>query len=104
LGKPWRIPPAVDVPDLWRLCIADPARQNDSKHEINDTIVQGGKIVLSHLLYVDGQHVRIIVAETNEPGMRISIQKLREILKGGVERFEQPFEPMIPSENWEMLK
>jgi hypothetical protein len=73
-------------------------------HEINDVIVQDGKIVLSHLPFADGQHVRVIVAETSEPALRIPIRKVREILKGGVERFDDPFEPMIPSENWEMLK
>jgi len=73
-------------------------------HQINDAIVQGGQIVLSHLPFADGQRVRVIVAETNEPNGRIPIQKVREILKGGVARFDDPFEPMIPSENWEMLK
>lgn len=73
-------------------------------HEINDVIVQGGKIVLSHLPFADGQHVRILVAEADQTGQRASIQKVREILRGAVERFDEPFEPMIPSENWEMLK
>jgi hypothetical protein len=73
-------------------------------HEINDAIVQGGKVVLSHLPFADGQHVRIIVAESGEPVERISIQKVRELLKGGVERFDEPFEPMIPADDWEMLK
>ena len=73
-------------------------------HEINDAVVQGGKIVLSHLPFADGQHVRVTVAEAHESCQRMSIQKVRESLRGGVERFEEPFEPMIPSENWEMLK
>jgi hypothetical protein len=73
-------------------------------HEINDVIVQDGKIVLSHLPFADGQHVRVVVAEADVPRPRMSIQEIREILKGGVERFDDPFEPMIPSENWEMLK
>lgn len=73
-------------------------------HEINDAIVNGGKIVLSYLPFADGQHVRIIVAANDEPRKPISIQKVREILKGGVERFDEPFEPMIPCDDWEMLK
>jgi len=73
-------------------------------HEINDAIVQSGKVVLSHLPFADGQHVRIIVDEVIEPGKRMPIQQVREMLRGSVERFDDPFEPMIPSENWEMLK
>ena len=73
-------------------------------HEINDAIVQGGKIVLSQLPFADGQHVRIIVTETTTADQRLSIQEVRRILQGGVERFDDPFEPMIPSESWEMLK
>jgi hypothetical protein len=73
-------------------------------HEINDAIVQGGKIVLSQLPFIDGQHVRIIVAETGESNIRMPIHKVREILSGGVEHFDAPLEPMIPSENWELLQ
>jgi hypothetical protein len=73
-------------------------------HEINDAIVRDGKVILSHLPFADGQHVRILVAEADQTGKKIPIQKVREILKGGVERFDEPLEPMIPSEDWEMLK
>lgn len=74
-------------------------------HEIDDAVVQGGKIVLSHLPFADGQHVRVIIAETDvTAAARMSIHDVRRQLKGGVERFDNPFEPMIPSEQWEMLK
>ena len=71
---------------------------------MNDANVQGGKIALSHLPFADGQRVRVVVAESNEPTQKLPIQKVREFLKGGVERFDDPFEPMISGENWEMLK
>ena len=32
-------------------------------HQIDDAVVQGGRIVLDHLPFADGQHVRVIVAE-----------------------------------------
>ena len=61
--------------------------------------------MLSDLPFVDGQHVRVIVAERDPvPMRRLSIAEVRRQLKGGVERFEDPFEPMIPSGDWEMLK
>jgi hypothetical protein len=74
-------------------------------HQIDDAVVRDGKIVLSDLPFADGQHVRVIVAERELDAMRrIPIADVRRQLKGGVERFEEPFEPMIPSGDWEMLK
>jgi hypothetical protein len=73
-------------------------------HRIEDAIVQGGKLVLSDLPFREGQHVHVIVAEatvaTEKP---LSIHEVRRLLKGCVERFENPFEPMIPESHWEML-
>ena len=33
-----------------------------------------------------------------------SIHEVRELLKNGVERFDEPSEPMIPTDSWEMQK
>jgi hypothetical protein len=74
-------------------------------HRIDDAIVRGGTLVLSNLPFAEGQHVQVIVAEADaEPANVASIQEIRRLLKGGVERFDDPFEPMIPPEEWEMLK
>jgi hypothetical protein len=74
-------------------------------HQINDAIVHGGKLVLSGLPFAEGQHVRVVVAETDAPiPKRLSIEEVRKLLSGGVERFDDPFEPMIPTDQWEMLK
>jgi hypothetical protein len=74
-------------------------------HRIDDAIVTGGKVVLSNLPFAEGQHVRIIVAEADPQASKpVTIQEIRQILKGGVERFDDPLEPMIPQDRWEMLK
>ena len=74
-------------------------------HRIDDAIVRGGKIILSDLPFADGQHVRIVVAEVNEhPANGASIHEVRRLLQGAVERFDDPFEPLIPVDDWEMLK
>jgi hypothetical protein len=74
-------------------------------HQINDAIVRGGKLVLSGLPFAEGQHVRVVVAETDAAAQqRLSIEEIRKLLSGGVERFDDPFEPMIPTDQWEMLK
>jgi hypothetical protein len=74
-------------------------------HQIDDAIVRGGRLELSHLPFPDGQRVRILVTEVeSQAGNRNSIHEIRRLLKGGVERFDDPFGPMIPPEHWEMLK
>jgi hypothetical protein len=72
-------------------------------HQIDDAIIRDGKLELSNLPFADGQHVRVLMTE--RPQERpLSIHQIRQMLKGGVERFEDPFEPMIPTDQWEMLK
>jgi hypothetical protein len=78
---------------------------NYDMHRISDAIVNGGKVVLSDLPFPDGQHVRVVVEEADaDLANRVSIDEVRRLLEGGVERFDDPFEPMIPPESWEMLK
>ena len=74
-------------------------------HRINDAIVRDGKVVLCDLPFADGQHVQILVARADEqPEHHVPIDAVRETLKGGVGHFDDPFEPIIPAEEWEMLK
>ncbi|HZL33950.1 MAG TPA: hypothetical protein VFC78_01490 [Tepidisphaeraceae bacterium] len=74
-------------------------------HQINDAIVRDGKIVLSNLPFADGQHVQIVVADADEQlAKTATIDSIRQTLRGGVERFDDPIEPMIPVDSWEMLK
>jgi hypothetical protein len=71
-------------------------------HQIDDAIVHGGKIMLSGLPFADGQRVRIVLAEVDaESSNNASIEDVRRILKGGVERFDNPFESLIPADHWE---
>lgn len=74
-------------------------------HQIDHVIVREGKVVLTGLPFADGQAVTISVA-LDEPSQRASrsIAEVRQVLKGGVERFDEPCEPMIPPEQWEMLR
>ena len=72
-------------------------------HRINDAVVHEGKLVLTDLPFADGQHVRVVVEAEAIPA-RTTIAEVRRLLKGGVERFDEPFEPLIPTDHWEMLK
>jgi hypothetical protein len=74
-------------------------------HRIDDAIVRDGTLVLAGLPFAEGQHVRVVVAEVEVPRAKaVSIYEVRQLLRGGVERFDDPLEPLIPTENWEMLK
>lgn len=74
-------------------------------HQVDDAIVRDGRLTLSNLPFPEGQHVRVIVTETNEaPRTAAPIEEVRRLLRGGVERFDDPFEPLVPSEDWEMFK
>ena len=74
-------------------------------HRINDAIVRGGQLVLSGLPFAEGQHVQVVVAELQEGAANpMHISEIRSILRGGVERYDDPFEPAIPLDGWEMLK
>jgi len=74
-------------------------------HRINDAVVRGGQLVLSGLPFAEGQHVQVVVAALQDgPANPAPISQVRSALRGGVERYDDPFEPAIPLENWEMLK
>jgi hypothetical protein len=78
---------------------------SEHMHRINDAIVTGGKLVLSGLPFAEGQHVEVVVAELPSESMkRNSISDVRSALRGGVERYDDPFEPSIAVDGWEMLK
>jgi hypothetical protein len=74
-------------------------------HRIVDAIVHGGTLVLRDLPFAEGQHVRVVVAGVDEPRRAVrTIDEVRALLAGSVERFDDPFEPLIPVEDWEMGK
>jgi len=70
---------------------------------VADAVVREGKLLLSDLPVADGQHVRVVVTDVLDAG-RQSIESVRNVLRGSVERFDDPFEPMLPLESWEMHK
>jgi len=74
-------------------------------HQIDHAIVRQGKIVLTGLPFPDGQRVSVSVTpEKGKSPHSRSIDDVRQLLRGGVERFDEPTQPMIPEEHWEMLR
>ena len=74
-------------------------------HRINDAIVRGGKLFLADLPFAEGQRVTVVLDEVDSRSAETrSIEEIRELLRGGVERFDDPLEPMVPADRWEMLR
>lgn len=74
-------------------------------HRIHDAVVHDGKLVLSGLPFPEGQRVSVIVEEAKAScEERLPIGEVRELLRGGVERYDDPFAPAIAPEDWEMLR
>ena len=71
---------------------------------INDIIVTDGKITLSDLPIPDGHHVRILITDYDDHKNERSIEEVRKLLGGTILKFDDPSEPMIPPETWEMQK
>lgn len=70
---------------------------------VGQAVVHGGQVTLSGLDLPDGQRVQVVVTQVPEQQSR-SIHEVRQILRGAVKRYDDPFEPVIPADSWEMLK
>jgi hypothetical protein len=70
---------------------------------IDRAIVHGGQITVSGLSLPDGEQVQVVVS-TAAVQQKRSILEVRQLLRGGVERYDEPFEPSAPAESWEMLQ
>ncbi|MGQ0540626.1 MAG: hypothetical protein ACT4O9_02095 [Blastocatellia bacterium] len=66
-----------------------------------EAIVQpNGRVILSDLPFEEGKQVEIIVLETNGK----ETPPIVNPLKGSVLRYDDPFEPAAPIEDWETLR
>jgi hypothetical protein len=73
------------------------------EHHVEQAVVRGHQLILSDLPFADGNRVDVTLTESSGEARR-SIDEIRALLRGGVEKFDDPFEPMIPTDAWEMFK
>ena len=69
-------------------------------HKIETVIEQNGKLILNGLPFKAGDTVEIIILETNSKRKNENPYSLR----GTPYKYEDPFEPAVPPEDWEALK
>ena len=80
-------------------------------YRVAETVVRHGKLILDGLPFADGEQVRVVVLSAGSSDRSAddavggnSIAHVRQVLRGGVEKFDSPFEPMVPEQTWEMLR
>ena len=70
-------------------------------HKTMATVGKGGKVVLDNLPFAEGKRVEVTVHQT-EPEERPWPPEFP--LEGSVIRYDDPFEPACPPEEWEAVK
>jgi len=68
-------------------------------HRIEKVIQSNGTIVLENLPFAEGETVEIIIVKSDAES-----EKKRYPLRGTLYKYEEPFEPAVPLEDWEVLK
>ncbi len=67
---------------------------------IEAKVQSNGRVVLNDLPFEEGRDVEIIVLETH----RKQTEPKSNPLKGSVLKYDDPFEPACPPEDWEALR
>lgn len=69
-------------------------------HRVESVVEPNGRVLLENLPFEEGKTVEIIVLETNEK--ETVFQK--NPIKGALLKYDNPFEPACPPEDWEALQ
>jgi hypothetical protein len=73
-----------------------------TEHHAKATVGEGGTVTVRGLPLAPGANVDVIVRSGN--GVQPSLEKVREMLRGSVLRYEDPFGPAVPPEDWDALR
>jgi hypothetical protein len=69
-------------------------------HETDATVQPDGSVVLSNLPFAAGDKVHVVVTPTASPANIVAWESLR----GTLLKYDAPFEPAAPLDNWESLQ
>lgn len=67
---------------------------------IETTVQRNGRVVLDNLPFDEGEHVEVIIAEAKHS--EVPVRTFR--LKGTLLKYDDPFEPATPVEDWDALQ
>jgi hypothetical protein len=71
-------------------------------HKLAATLKQDGSILLEGLPFHAGDTVGIIILEQSK--VEKTVPSSNRPLAGSVLRYDDPFEPAVPAEEWEVLR
>jgi hypothetical protein len=69
-------------------------------HRVESVVESKGRVLLENLPFEEGKTVEIIILEANEKGVVIKPNPI----KGSLLKYDNPFEPACPPEDWEALR
>jgi hypothetical protein len=73
-------------------------------HKLAATLMEDGTLVLKGLPFHAGDTVEIIILEQPKEVQPKQASPEDYPLQGTVLRYDDPFEPAVPAEDWEVLK
>jgi len=73
-------------------------------HKLAVTLMEDGTLVLKGLPFHAGDTVEIIILEQLKEEHPSQSSQSNYPLQGTVLRYDDPFEPAVPTEDWEVLK
>ncbi len=73
-------------------------------HKLAATLMEDGTLVLQGLPFHAGDTVEIIILEQPKAELPNQASQADYPLQGTVLRYDDPFEPAVPAEDWEVLK
>jgi hypothetical protein len=73
-------------------------------HKVAATLMEDGTLVLKGLPFHAGDTVEIIILEQSKEDQSTRPIQVSHPLQGTVLRYDDPFEPAVPAEEWEVLK
>ncbi len=71
-------------------------------HTIEVILQEDGRLALTDLPFRAGDRVEVVVRETSKPADHVECD--RYPLRGTVVRYDRPFDPAVPEEDWEVLQ
>ncbi len=73
-------------------------------YKVYATVSENGTLVLEGLPFQSGERVEIIILEHPQTPSTVLPSNPAYPLKGTILKYEDPFEPAVPAEDWDALR
>lgn len=73
-------------------------------HQGKVQVGEGGTVTVAGLPLHAGEEVEVIVRIPDAPAARPTMEEVKRRLEGSVLRYDKPFEPAVPPEDWDALR